>query len=121
VPIRIEDITVTPFGRSTWPRGAALRIDRSPCYLSGLIVTEYRLHQRDRLVPLSPSVGVAELIGKCVDFRSDRQRAVQRLCQLVEKRRVGKLWFSSAEGAVDVLTQPFLEAGRQAAEERESA
>ena len=121
VPIRIEDCTVTPFGRSTWPRGAALRIDRASYPLSGLIVTEYRLHQRDRLVPLSPSVGVAELIGKCIDFRSDRERAVQRLCRLVEKKRVGMLSFSSAERAVDVLTQPFLEAERQATEPMDSA
>lgn len=121
VPIRIEDCTVTPFGRSTWPSGAALRIDRSSYPLSGLIVTVYRLHQRDRLVPLPPSVGVAELIGKCIDFRRDRQRAVQRLCKLVEKRCVGMLSFSSAERAVDVLTQPFLEAERQTAEQKETA
>jgi len=121
VPIRVGDSTVTPFGRSTWPRGAAVRIDRSPCPLSGLIVTQYKLQQRDRLVPLSPSVGVAELIGKCVDFRTDRQRAVQRLCKLVEARRVGLLSFSRAERAVDVLTQPFLEAERQAAERRQSS
>lgn len=120
VPIRIEDCTVTPFGRSSWPRGAALRIDRSSLPLGGLIVTAYRLHQRDRLVPLSPSVGVAELIDKCIDFRSDRQRAVRRLCTLVEKRRVGMLSFSSAERAVDILTPSFLEAERQAAAEMES-
>ena len=121
VPVRVEDCTVTPFGRSTWPKGASLRIDRSPCYLSGLIATENRLHQRDSLVPLSPSVGVAELIGKSVDFRFDRERAIERLCRLVEKRRVGLLTFSSAERAVDVITQPFLEAEKQAAGEKKSA
>jgi hypothetical protein len=121
VPVRVEDCSVTPFGRSSWPKGAALRIDRTPCFLSGLIVTQYRLHQRDSLVPLSPAVGVAELIGKCIDFRFDRQRAVERLCRLVEKRRVGLLTFSSAERAVDVITRPFLAAEREANEQKETA
>lgn len=118
VPILVDDCTLTPFGRSTWPRGAALRIERTPCPLSGLIIAEHRVHQRDRLIPLSPSVGVAGLIARCVDFRTDRARAVKRLCQLVEKRRVGRLSFSSAERAVDLITEPFLEAERLATEKK---
>ncbi len=121
VPIHVADCAVTPFGRSSWPKGAALRIEREPCFLSGLIVAQHKLQQRDSLVPLSPSVGVAELLGTCIDFRHNREEALERLCRLVEKRRVGLLTFSSAERAVDVITAPFLEAERQANERKESA
>ncbi len=121
VPIRLEDCTVTPFGRTTWPKGAALRIDRTPCRVSGLIVTSRQVQRRDTLTVLSPATGVAELIGRCVDFRTDRKRAVERLCKLVEKRTVGRLSFSRAETAVDLLTRPFLDAERESAHGTKSA
>jgi hypothetical protein len=121
VPVRVADCTVTPFGRSTWPKGAALRIDRVEYPLGGLIAVENKPHQRDDLTPLSPSVGVAELIGKCIDFRIDRDRATKRLCELVEKRRVGMLTFSTAERGAEAITKPFLEAEREASTEGSTA
>lgn len=121
VPVRVDDLTVTPLGRSTWPRGAALRIDRSPHPLAGLVVVERRLQRRDELALLSPSVGVAELIRYCVDFAADRDRAVERLCRLVEKRPVGKLSYSSAESGADALTLPFLQAEQDSVKQKELA
>ncbi len=118
VPIRVDDLTVTPFGRSTWPKGAALRIDRHPYPLAGLIVANRQLHRRDEISVLSPSVGVAELIGACVDFPIDRIRAVERLCSLVEKRSVGLLSYSESQRGAATLTEPFVQAERDAYEQR---
>ncbi len=124
VPIRLDDLSVTPFGRSTWPRGAALRVDRSPYPLAGLVIVNRQIHRRDDLSILSPSVGVAELIANCIDFSCDRSRAVERLCRLVEKRSIGMLTYSDADRGAQALTQPFLqaeqEASRQNTEERQA-
>lgn len=110
VPIRVADCMVLPFcGNTAW-RGTAA--GREAVSLAGIVVAIRRLHTRDALVTLSPSVAVAELIGACQDFSIDRDRAVERLCRLAERRTVGQLFFSGSVRATELLSEFAHNAGR---------
>ncbi len=104
IPIHPADRRVLPFARTSWPKGARARTTSEPAPLGAVVLAAQRLKTRDGIVRLSPSVAVAELLAYCLDFRHDRKRAVERLCQMVEKATVYQLSFSSAERAVGLLT-----------------
>ena len=104
IAIRVHDRVVLPFGASTRPEGAA-RSRRLPTPLADLVVATQRLHARDLIAPLSPAVAVATLIETSLDYRTDPDRAVERLCRLVEQRPVAQLSFSRAKaGGAPALT-----------------
>jgi hypothetical protein len=102
--IRIRDLVVLPFGVSTRREGAVSDSRSVPTSLANLVVATRRLHARDAIAPLSPAAAVVELIERSLDFRVDGDRAVERLCRLVERQQVVDLSFSRAEQAVRLLS-----------------
>jgi hypothetical protein len=104
VAIRIQDQIVLPFGGSERPEGAVGHRRPMPTPLVSLVVATQQLYGRNALAPLSPAVAVAELIITSLDFPVDRDRAVDRLCRLVEHRPVAKLQFSRPEAAARLLS-----------------
>ena len=94
VPIRVKDNLVLPFGSTT-----------GPTPLEGLIVATQRVKTRTWIGPLGPAVAVAQLITASLDFHCDRNRAIERLCRLVEGQPVAQLSFSDAESAVAAIQQ----------------
>jgi hypothetical protein len=103
IPIRSKNCRLVPFARCSWPKGASSRIKQSPSDLTAIVHGTRRLHSQDMVSPLSPSVGAAELIRESLDFRFDRERAVKRLCTVVEQVPVFELSFSQANRVPDVL------------------
>ena len=103
IAIRMQDLVVLPFGVSTRPEGAT-HGRRIPTPLDSLVVAAQRLHARDLIAPLSPAVAVAALIETSLDYRADPDRAVERLCRLVEQRSVAQLSFSRAKQAARLLS-----------------
>jgi hypothetical protein len=104
IAIRIHDRVVLPFGASTRPEGAAGgRRIQTP--LAGLVVATQRLDARDLIAPLSPAVAVVTLIETSLDYRTDPDRAVERLCRLVEQQPVAQLSFSRAKQAARLLSR----------------
>lgn len=63
------------------------------------------LQARDLIAPLSPAVAVAALIETSLDYRADPDRAVERLCRLVEQKPVAQLSFSRAQQAARLLSR----------------
>jgi len=104
VAIRIRDQIVLPFGGNDRPEGAVGHRRSMPTPLANLVVATQQLYGRNALAPLSPAVAVAELITASADFPVDRDRAVDRLCRLVEHRPVAKLQFSKTEQAARLLS-----------------
>jgi len=102
--IRIEDLVVIPFGVSTRPEGAAGSPGRTATPLASIAVATRRLQSRDAIMPLSPSVAVAELVGVSLDFPLDRDRSVERLCRIVERLSVAQLSFSRERVAAELLS-----------------
>jgi hypothetical protein len=51
-------------------------------------------------------------MGACQDFSIDRDRAVERLCRLAERRTVGQLFFSGSVRATELLSEFAHNAGR---------
>ncbi len=100
IAIRAQDLVVLPFGAE----GAASS-RRHPALLATLVVASQRLHARDLIAPLSPAVAVAALIETSLDYRADRDRAVERLCRLVERQPVAQLSFSRAMPAARLLAR----------------
>ncbi len=103
IPIRAKSAEIVPFSRCAWPKGAASRVQHSVTPVTAVVHASQHLHAREHVVELSPSVGVAELICESFDFRFDRERAVERLCKIVERLQVFELTFSSAARVPDVL------------------
>jgi hypothetical protein len=99
IPIRVKTAEIVPFSRYSWPKGAATRVERKITGMTAIVHGTQNLHARARVSELSPSVGVAELIRESFDFRFDRERAVERLCQVAEQLPVFELTFSDAENA----------------------
>ena len=102
--IRIEDLAVVPFGVSTRPEGAASSLRRTATPLASIAVATRRLQSRDAIMPLSPSVAVAELVGVSLDFPLDRDHSVERLCRIVERLSVAQLSFSRERVAAELLS-----------------
>lgn len=96
IPVKAKSREVVPFARCSWPRGASARITQSPRHLDAIVHGSQRLHSKDAVAPLSPAVAAAELIGQSRDFAFDRERAVERLCALVEQIPAFELSFSGA-------------------------
>jgi len=103
IAIRVHDRVVLPFGASTRPEGAG-DSRRLQTLLAGLVVATQRLNARDLIAPLSPAVAVATLIETSLDYRTDPDRAVERLCRLVEQQPVAQLSFSRAKQAARLLS-----------------
>ncbi|MFK7829426.1 MAG: O-fucosyltransferase family protein [Congregibacter sp.] len=81
VPVDAREASVTPFARCTATPGVAV----APCGLSAIVYGAQQLHSRTSLFALPPSVAVAELARTARDFALDRDRAIKRLCTLVEQ------------------------------------
>jgi hypothetical protein len=105
VAIRIEDRIVLPFGAGGRPEGAAGSSRRRPTPLASLVVATQQLSTRSTLAALSPALAVAELIPTSLDFAVDRDRAVERLCRLIEPLPVARLRFSTGEQALGLLSE----------------
>lgn len=103
IAIRIHDFVVLPFGARTRPEGSASS-PRIATPLANLVVASQRLHTRDLIEPLSPAVAVAALIETSLDYGADPDRAVERLCRLVERQPVVQLSFSRATPAARLLS-----------------
>ncbi len=104
IAVRTEDLVVLPFGVSSRPEGAALN-RRAATPLAKLVVAAQRLQGRDLIVPISPAGAVAALIETSLDYRADPDRAVERLCRLVERTPVAHLSFSRATQAARLLSR----------------
>jgi hypothetical protein len=99
IPVRSQSCEIVPFSRCSWPKGAATRVEHRLRPLTAIVHGTRHLHGRDSVVELSPSVGAAELLTESLDFKFDRERAVKRLCKLVEQVPIFGLSFSRAENA----------------------
>jgi hypothetical protein len=105
IAIRAKDLMVVPFGARSLPEGAAAQTGRIPTPLENLVMAARApLHSgNDRLTPVSPAAAVAELIGASLDFKLERSCAVERLCGLVERRPVARLYWNNPHQAARVI------------------
>ncbi len=99
IAIRANDLAVLPLGLTTWPLGAKGEPRRVPTRLTHLVVAERRVHTPDAIAPLGPAAAVTALMRASLDFEVDHDKAVERLCRLVEHQPVAHLSFSRAEQA----------------------
>ncbi len=105
--IRVEDLMIVPLGARSRPEGAAAKTGRVATPFERLVVTNRApLHARDvSISPLSPAAAVASLIGKSLDFRIERDRAVNSLCRLVERRPAAQVHFGRPHEAARVISR----------------
>ena len=103
IPIRTKTREAVPFARCTWPKGAAARIEQVATEVTAIVYARHHLHGRDVVKRLSPAAAVAELLRSSIDFEYDRDRAVKRLCQIVEQVPVFHLSFSQARSVPRML------------------
>jgi hypothetical protein len=107
--IRLEDLMIVPLGARARPRPeeTTAKMGRVATPFESLVVTKRApLHARDVSInPLSPAAAVASLIGKSLDFKIERDRAVNLLCRLVEKRPAVQVHFSRAHDAARVISR----------------
>ncbi len=105
--IRVEDLMIVPLGARARPEQAAAKMGRVATPFESLVVTKRApLHARDvSIFPLSPAAAVASLIGKSLDFRIERDRAVNLLCRLVERRPAAQVHFSRPHEAARVISR----------------
>jgi GDP-fucose protein O-fucosyltransferase len=104
--IRVEDLMIVPLGARARPEQAAAKMGRVATPFERLVVTNRApLHARDvSIFPLSPAAAVASLIGKSLDFRIERDRAVNLLCRLVEMRPAAQVHFGRPHEAARVIS-----------------
>ncbi len=103
VGIRVQDNLVLPFGAEDSSAGDGGRRP-TPTPLASIVIAVQQLCGRTALVSLSPAAAVAELITASLDFQIDRNRAVERLCRVAERRPAAQLRFSDAQEAVRLLS-----------------
>jgi len=96
IPIKTRTCEVVPYARCSWPKGSAVRFEQTPAAVSAIVHARHHLHGKDLVTRLPPSLAVAELLRESIDFLHDRERAVKRLCEVVEKVPVFQLSFSRA-------------------------
>ena len=115
IAIRADDLVAVPLCARSQPEGAA-GPGRFAAPLERLVIAKRTpLYARDtRIAPMSPAEAVAALIRASIDFRIDRDRAVNHLCRLVEKRPAAQLRFSQPDEAARIVAR-FSEAGWEAA------
>lgn len=106
VAIRVEDLVIVPLGARARTGVAAAKLGRVATPFESLVVTKRApLHARDvSIIPLSPSAAVASLIGKSLGFQIERDRAVNLLCRLVERRPAAQVHFSRPHEAARVIS-----------------
>jgi len=105
--IRLEDLMIVPLGARARPDEAAAKLGRVATPFESLVVTKRApLYARDVSInPLSPAAAVASLISKSLDFKIERDRAVNLLCRLVERRPAVQVHFSRAHDAARVISR----------------
>ena len=103
IPVRPETREISPFVRSTWPTGASARLMPLISVLDAVVHGSKQLHRRDSLTLLSPSVGLARILGQSIDFHIDRERAMKRLCKLISEVPVYELSFSDIRKVPDTI------------------
>jgi len=111
VAIRADDLMVIPFGAQTQGEASAPQV-RFAVPLDRLVIAKKApLYARDtRILPMSPAHGVAALVGLSLDFSVERDRAVEKLCRLIEQRPAALLHCSRPDEAAEVISR-FAHAG----------
>ena len=112
IAIRAGDLMVIPFGAQTQGEGSASQV-RFAVPLDRLVIAKKApLYARDtRILPMSPAHGVAALVGLSLDFSVERERAVEKLCRLIEQRPAALLHYSRPDEAAEVISR-FARCGR---------
>jgi hypothetical protein len=88
-----DDLTIVPL--------AAMRTP-----LAGLVVaSKPPLHAKDTITAASPAATVAALIGGLLAIDVDRNRAIEYLCRIVERRPVARLDWTRPREAARLVTQ----------------
>ena len=105
IAIRAKDFLVLPLGFVTRAVGATVEPERAPMPITNLVVSGRRLHARDPIVQLSPAAAVTALITRSLDYHIDCDRAVERLCRLVEHQPVAHLSFSRVQRAARLVSR----------------
>lgn len=103
IPVRTDSCTVIPLTRSVWPKNSAAQPEYQECKLDAIVYGSRQLHNRGALFALSPSAAVAELVRASRDFSLDRDKAIKRICELVEQVPVYQLSYSRTEEAPAAL------------------
>lgn len=103
IPVRADTCSAIPFARCAWPNNASAQLEQKVCTLDAIVYGSRQLHNRGSLFALSPSVAVAELARASRDFFLDRDKAIKRLCELVEQVPVYQLSYSRTEEAPEAL------------------
>lgn len=103
IPVREKTAEAVPFIRLSWPKGAAARLEWSETKLTAIIHGDARLQGKDTLAKLPDGVGAAQLLKESYDFRYDRERATERLCNIAASLPVYALSFSEPEKVPSVL------------------
>lgn len=104
--IRIKDLMILPLGARAQPEGAAAHSGRMPTSFTSLVVAARSpLHVRDAAITsMSPATAVAALIGASLDFKIEKNRAVNLLCRLVEQRPTAQLHWNRPQEAARLLS-----------------
>jgi hypothetical protein len=115
--VRAEDLMIIPLGARARSEEPTAKTGRFATPFESLVVTRRApLHARDvSLIPLSPAAAVASLVGKSLDFRIERDRAVNLLCRVVERRPAVQVHFSRPHDAARVISR-WADGLREAAE-----
>lgn len=103
IPVRADSCSAIPFARCAWPKNTSAQREHKICKLDAVVYGSRQLHNRGSLFALSPSAAVAELARTSRDFCLDRDKAIKRLCELVEQVPVYQLSYSRTEEAPEAL------------------